>query len=170
MSPLYQHVFPPAVAPTLSFIGLPWKVVPFAQYELQVGRCLAWFFAATKKAVLIPSLEHLTIQYKPTQGPNDDLATLLPAVLAAEAIKSSFPAHSLCMQAKWVSRVLSGRAALPSRRAMEADVAAFYAQLKAIGVPQRCVPLDFAAGIWTEMKQHAPIAVIRVDWQTDASA
>ena len=23
---LYQHVFPPTVAPTLSFVGLPWKV------------------------------------------------------------------------------------------------------------------------------------------------
>ena len=37
VAPLYQHMFPPAVAPTLSFIGLPWKVVPFAQYELQVS-------------------------------------------------------------------------------------------------------------------------------------
>ena len=35
VSPLYQHVFPPAYAPSLSFIGLPWKVVPFPQYELQ---------------------------------------------------------------------------------------------------------------------------------------
>jgi hypothetical protein len=24
--PLYKHVFPPEVAPQLSFIGLPWKV------------------------------------------------------------------------------------------------------------------------------------------------
>ena len=32
---LYQHIFPPDHAPTISFVGLPWKVVPFAQYELQ---------------------------------------------------------------------------------------------------------------------------------------
>jgi hypothetical protein len=70
-------VFPPAGAPTLSFIGLPWKVVPFAQFELQ---------------------------------------------------------------AKWVARALSRRIMLPPRRAMEDDVAAFYAQLKAAGVPQRCAP------------------------------
>lgn len=26
VAPLFQHVFPPATAPTLSFLGLPWKV------------------------------------------------------------------------------------------------------------------------------------------------
>lgn len=26
VGPLYQHIFPPAAAPTLSFVGLPWKV------------------------------------------------------------------------------------------------------------------------------------------------
>lgn len=26
VDPLYKHVFPPEVAPQLSFIGLPWKV------------------------------------------------------------------------------------------------------------------------------------------------
>ena len=26
VGPLYQHVFPPVAAPTLSFVGLPWKV------------------------------------------------------------------------------------------------------------------------------------------------
>ena len=44
VGPLYQHVFPPAAAPTLSFVGLPWKVVPFCQYELQsrwIARCLS---------------------------------------------------------------------------------------------------------------------------------
>lgn len=35
VGPLYQHVFPPALAPTLAFIGLPWKVLPFPQMELQ---------------------------------------------------------------------------------------------------------------------------------------
>jgi len=35
VSPLYKHVFPPRSAPSLSFIGLPWKVVPFPQFELQ---------------------------------------------------------------------------------------------------------------------------------------
>ena len=26
VGPLYKHLFPPALAPTLSFIGLPWMV------------------------------------------------------------------------------------------------------------------------------------------------
>ena len=35
VGPLYRHVFPPSLAPGLSFLGLPWKVVPFPQHELQ---------------------------------------------------------------------------------------------------------------------------------------
>ena len=35
VGPLYRHVFPPSLAPGLSLLGLPWKVVPFPQHELQ---------------------------------------------------------------------------------------------------------------------------------------
>lgn len=44
VDPLYKHIFPPEVAPHLSFIGLPWKVIPFPLFELQskwVGRVLS---------------------------------------------------------------------------------------------------------------------------------
>lgn len=44
VAPLYGHVFYPPLAPTLSFVGLPWKVVPFPQFELQsrwVARALS---------------------------------------------------------------------------------------------------------------------------------
>ncbi|XP_066340047.1 flavin-containing monooxygenase FMO GS-OX-like 2 [Miscanthus floridulus] len=34
VDPLYKHIFPPEVAPHLSFIGLPWKVIPFPLFEL----------------------------------------------------------------------------------------------------------------------------------------
>ncbi|KAK9830413.1 hypothetical protein WJX72_011637 [[Myrmecia] bisecta] len=34
VSPLFQHIFPPT-APSLAFVGLPWRVVPFPQMELQ---------------------------------------------------------------------------------------------------------------------------------------
>lgn len=27
--PLYKHIFPPALAPKLSFVGIPWKVFMF---------------------------------------------------------------------------------------------------------------------------------------------
>ncbi|KAJ0960230.1 hypothetical protein J5N97_001942 [Dioscorea zingiberensis] len=35
VGPLYKHIFPPKLAPGLSFIGLPWKVIPFPLCELQ---------------------------------------------------------------------------------------------------------------------------------------
>lgn len=41
--PCFQHVFPPTLAPWVSFVGLPWKVVPFPQFQLQsrwIGACL----------------------------------------------------------------------------------------------------------------------------------
>ncbi|KAG9452377.1 hypothetical protein H6P81_005281 [Aristolochia fimbriata] len=44
VGPLYKHVFPPSLAPWLSFIGLPSKVIPFLSAELQakwLGQILA---------------------------------------------------------------------------------------------------------------------------------
>ncbi|KAJ4954938.1 hypothetical protein NE237_011721 [Protea cynaroides] len=35
VGPLYKHVFPPLLAPWLSFIGLPWKVIPLPMFEFQ---------------------------------------------------------------------------------------------------------------------------------------
>ncbi|CAI5499283.1 unnamed protein product [Closterium sp. Naga37s-1] len=35
VTPLFRHVLPPAFGPSLSFIGLPWKVVPFPLCQLQ---------------------------------------------------------------------------------------------------------------------------------------
>ncbi|TVU31749.1 hypothetical protein EJB05_23447, partial [Eragrostis curvula] len=35
VDPLFKHVFPPEVAPQLSFIGLPFRVIPFPLFELQ---------------------------------------------------------------------------------------------------------------------------------------
>ena len=36
VSPLYKHVFPPAAAPRLAFIGLLYKSLRNVQFELQV--------------------------------------------------------------------------------------------------------------------------------------
>lgn len=44
MEPLWQHVFPPAAAPTLAFLGMCWETLPFLEMELQaklVARCLS---------------------------------------------------------------------------------------------------------------------------------
>lgn len=37
VDPLWQHIFPPAVAPTLAFVGLIWKSLRNPQFELQVS-------------------------------------------------------------------------------------------------------------------------------------
>ncbi|KAK9908844.1 hypothetical protein WJX75_003644 [Coccomyxa subellipsoidea] len=55
VSPLYQHIFPPSAAPTLSFVGLPWKVVPFAQYELQAK----WIARVLSGRVSLPTQRHM---------------------------------------------------------------------------------------------------------------
>ena len=36
VNPLYKHVLHPEVAPTLAFVGLLWKNVPYPQMEMQV--------------------------------------------------------------------------------------------------------------------------------------
>ena len=97
---LYQHIFPPDLAPSISFVGLPWKVVPFAQYELQ---------------------------------------------------------------AKWIARVLSGRASLPSRQKMHAHIQALYKELELNNVPKRCAFMCMA--------NHANGKVQPADseWQTRCS-
>ena len=61
VGPLYQHVFPPAAAPTLSFIGLPWKVVPFPQFELQAR----WIARVLAGAALLPPRE---VRHRVTAG------------------------------------------------------------------------------------------------------
>ena len=37
VAPLYKHVFAVAAAPTLAFIGLPWKCLRYVLFELQVS-------------------------------------------------------------------------------------------------------------------------------------
>ena len=36
VDPLWQHIFLPAVAPSLAFVGLAWKSLRNPQFELQV--------------------------------------------------------------------------------------------------------------------------------------
>ncbi|XP_052169062.1 flavin-containing monooxygenase FMO GS-OX-like 4 [Oryza glaberrima] len=55
VDPLYKHVFPPEVAPHLSFIGLPWKVIPFPLFELQSK----WVAGVLSGRVKLPSREEM---------------------------------------------------------------------------------------------------------------
>ncbi|KAL4358531.1 Flavin-containing monooxygenase FMO GS-OX-like [Arachis hypogaea] len=54
--PLYKHVFPQALAPRLSFVGLPWKVVPFPMFKLQTK----WIAGALSNRLALPSKEEMT--------------------------------------------------------------------------------------------------------------
>lgn len=56
VGPLYKHVFPPALAPWLSFVGLPWKVAPFPLFELQSK----WIAGVLSNRIALPSEEEMT--------------------------------------------------------------------------------------------------------------
>ncbi len=53
VSPVYRHIFPLSTAPTLSIIGLPWKVVPFPEFEVQAK----WIARVLSKRVSLPSMQ-----------------------------------------------------------------------------------------------------------------
>ncbi|KAH7283957.1 hypothetical protein KP509_34G032600 [Ceratopteris richardii] len=55
VGPLYQHVFPPRLAPTLSFVGLPFKVIPFPLMQLQSR----WIAQSLSGKVTLPSEEQM---------------------------------------------------------------------------------------------------------------
>ncbi|ESQ35611.1 hypothetical protein EUTSA_v10007557mg [Eutrema salsugineum] len=55
VGPLYKHVFPPALAPGLSFIGLPWQITPFPMFELQSK----WVSAVLSGRVSLPSQDEM---------------------------------------------------------------------------------------------------------------
>ncbi|GBG76247.1 hypothetical protein CBR_g21995 [Chara braunii] len=55
VGPLFEHVFPPKLAPWLSFVGLPIKVVVFPVSEIQA----VWVAQALSGKVEIPSAEEM---------------------------------------------------------------------------------------------------------------
>lgn len=55
VGPLYKHVFPPSLAPWVSFVGLPWKVIPFPLVELQSK----WIAGILSGRIALPSQEEM---------------------------------------------------------------------------------------------------------------
>ncbi|KAJ7514976.1 hypothetical protein O6H91_23G067300 [Diphasiastrum complanatum] len=55
VGPLFEHVFPPLLAPSLSFVGLPFKVVPFPLFELQSK----WIACILSKSSSLPSTKDM---------------------------------------------------------------------------------------------------------------
>ncbi|XP_059654252.1 flavin-containing monooxygenase FMO GS-OX-like 3 [Cornus florida] len=55
VGPLYKHVFPPQLAPWLSFVGIPTKVIVFPMLELQCK----WIAHVLSSKVSLPSKEEM---------------------------------------------------------------------------------------------------------------
>ncbi|VVB06066.1 unnamed protein product [Arabis nemorensis] len=60
VGPLYKHIFPPTFAPWLSFVGIPWKVVPFPMSELQSK----WIAGVMSGRITLPSKEDMMLEIK----------------------------------------------------------------------------------------------------------
>ncbi|KAL9310409.1 putative flavin monooxygenase, FAD/NAD(P)-binding domain superfamily [Arabidopsis thaliana] len=60
VGPLYKDVFPPAFAPWLSFIGIPWQVLPFPMFELQSK----WIAGVLSGWIPLPSKEDMIMEIK----------------------------------------------------------------------------------------------------------
>lgn len=58
VAPVYRHIFPLSTAPTLSIIGLPWKVVPFPEFEVQAK----WIARVLSKRVHLPSMDAMQVE------------------------------------------------------------------------------------------------------------
>ncbi|CAI5504307.1 unnamed protein product [Closterium sp. Naga37s-1] len=115
VAPLFRHVLPPALAPSLSFIGLPWKVVPFPLSQLQERWVVQQFIPAS------------TSPFLPTPSPSP------PPFPTRQVVP--FP---LCqLQARLVAQLLSGQLPVPPRSDMEDGVRHLYARMEEQGMPER---------------------------------
>jgi hypothetical protein len=56
VKPVYQHVFPPSLAPSLSFVGLPHKVLPFPLFQFQAK----WIAMVLSGKVKLPPTNEMT--------------------------------------------------------------------------------------------------------------
>ncbi|KAL4285037.1 hypothetical protein GQ457_16G007370 [Hibiscus cannabinus] len=66
VGPLYKHVFPPSLAPQLSFVGLNYKVVIFKVMELQakwVAKVLSGTVELPSQEAMASSVEELQASY-----------------------------------------------------------------------------------------------------------
>ncbi|XP_038982496.1 flavin-containing monooxygenase FMO GS-OX5-like isoform X1 [Phoenix dactylifera] len=72
VGPLYKHVFPPRVAPWLSFVGLPYKTIIFRMLELQskwIAQVLSNKIALPPEEDMITSVNNLYLQMEETGKP-----------------------------------------------------------------------------------------------------
>ncbi|XP_031502630.1 flavin-containing monooxygenase FMO GS-OX-like 4 [Nymphaea colorata] len=60
VGPLYKHVFPPSLAPSLSVIGIPFRVLPFPLFELQSK----WVAGVLSGRISLPSVQEMVEDVK----------------------------------------------------------------------------------------------------------
>ncbi|KFK40581.1 hypothetical protein AALP_AA2G014700 [Arabis alpina] len=58
VEPLYKHIFPPTLSPWLSFVGIPWKVMPLPMFELQSK----WIAGVLSGRITLPSKEDMMVE------------------------------------------------------------------------------------------------------------
>lgn len=108
VGPLYKHIFPPKLAPNLSFVGLTYRVSPPSSHTHTHTHTFLFLI------LLI----------------NESRPILL--LLRTQAIVMQM----IDFQAKWVGHVLSGKARLPSAEEMEAEVQRHYQHMEEKGTPK----------------------------------
>ena len=134
VAPLYKHVFAVKAAPTLAFIGLPWKCLRNVQYELQVScqRALHYRLPRFEERALYARLRGQGFRETAVHTNLGTACMYLRSSPAIDEMKSHLTA-----QAAWVARVLSGRATLPDKPAMMKHVQRLESLFEEQNVPLR---------------------------------
>ncbi|XP_058104558.1 flavin-containing monooxygenase FMO GS-OX5-like isoform X2 [Magnolia sinica] len=81
VGPLYKHVFPPRLAPWLSFVGIPNKVIPFLSFELQskwVAHVLSGKVVLPTEEEMLASVEELYVRMEAAGRPKHYTHILYP--------------------------------------------------------------------------------------------
>jgi hypothetical protein len=76
VGPLYEHVFPPTLAPSLSFVGLPQKVIPFPLSQLQarwIAKVLSGKVQLPSQSEMMKSVQAFYAQFEASGSPMDHL-------------------------------------------------------------------------------------------------
>ncbi|KAK1305327.1 Flavin-containing monooxygenase FMO GS-OX5 [Acorus calamus] len=81
VGPLYQHVFPPKLSPSISFVGLPQRVIPFLTIDLQskwVAQVLSSKAMLPPEEEMMASIKALYMQMETTGTPKHHTHRLHP--------------------------------------------------------------------------------------------
>ncbi|CAI5465841.1 unnamed protein product [Closterium sp. Yama58-4] len=140
VTPLFRHVLPPALAPSLSFIGLPWKVVPFPLCQLQarwVAQLLSGQLPVPPRSDMEGGVRRLYARMEAQGVPERyvhrlDMEQVWPGAAGARAAQVRYGGRR-------ASYGLEQQVPVPPGSDMEGGVRRLYARMEAQGVPERYV-------------------------------